>query len=48
MNRREKVVALLAIGAVPLSALSQQRGGFCCVGFLGDASQNATSTIPIK
>lgn len=45
MDRRETDFALPAIGAVPLSAPSQQRGRLWRVGFLGGASRAAVQSV---
>jgi putative tryptophan/tyrosine transport system substrate-binding protein len=46
MNRRETVIALLALGAVPSIATSQSAGTVYRVGFLAGGSAPADGALP--
>ena len=47
MNRRDAVVALLALGVAPLAAEAQQAGKVWRIGFLGDGSASTRATESI-
>ncbi len=47
MNRRDAVIALLALGAAPLAVKAQQQGKVWRIGFLGDGSAATRATESI-
>ena len=44
MNRRDTVVALLALGAAPLASIAQQLARVARIGFLGSASASGSAS----